>query len=554
MKMTVTTKLLSLSFAALIFASQASAAPQKKSDYLFELQSTVKGLGVLQDGIMGAGVNLEIDGLKGWNEITVTAPNYATRKIRFWLDAGKKKTLPIELAKAKYDTAPNWKSPFKRFDPIKLEKKASACAWYQNKAQDKSNCDRITYLDDIFYAEESVFKTNDLREYLRTQELNAFRSLVAGIGKEASSPGIEDFYTKHPNQPSAYQMASLSALLQGDCPRVYSIFTDAQQVLDHMAMLRIHMAVCAEAHNNAKLRDQIIAEGLKDKEADPGLSYWAFQIQLPAALPAANQMATRCLKTRPQDVRCQDAMAMVAKVQGKPYKMGNISIEDETFKSFLNIEEKLPKGQQESLYLNIANQLDNYPLSLENYLLMAWVNTVYSKDLVKDAYISRKMEVAAVQAGTTLEKIVEAIEKDDLTLLLPPVYLRSLNFQPDDPNLWYRLIRSFAKAKQCKEMLEAVERGNAYLPKYNSSLLQMKGSCEMELGLNKNALATYLKIMEVNPKVWSSPYNLATMYERSGRKIEAYDFFKKTLELKPPADIAESVKLKIIQLQPAPKP
>jgi tetratricopeptide (TPR) repeat protein len=553
MKTNITTKLLRISLAALLFAPQAFSAPQKKSDYLYELKSTVKGLGVLQDGIMGAGVNLEIEGRKGWNEITVTAPNYATRKIRFLLEAGKKKTLPIELSKLKYETTPNWKSPFKRFDADKLEKKASACAWYQNKAQDKSNCDRVTYLDDIFYAEESLFKMNDLREYLQTQELNNFRSLVAGIGREQTNSGIEDFYTRHPSQPSAYQLASLSALMQGDCPRVYSIFTDAQQVLEHPAMLRIHMAVCAEAHNNSKLRDQIVAEGLKDKEADPGLAYWAFQIQLPAALPAANQLATRCFKTKPQDVRCQDAMAMVAKVQGKPYKMGNINIEDETFKSFLNIEEKLPKGLQESLYLSLASQIENYPLSLENYLLMAWVNTVHSKELVKDAYISRKMEVAAIQAGSTLEKIVEAIEKDDLTLLLPPVYLRRLTFQPDDPNLWYRLIRSFAKAKQCKEMLEAVERGNAYLPKYNSSLLQMRGSCEMELGLNKNALATYQKILEVNPKVWSSPYNLATMYERSGRKKEAYDFFKKTLELNPPADIAESVKLKVIQLQPAPK-
>lgn len=511
----------------------------------------MKNLGILQDGIMGAGVKIEIEGRKGLNEITVTAPEYATRKIRFYLESRKKKVLSIDLAKIKYEVSLNWKSPFKRFEAGKLEKKASICSWYQSKSQDKTGCDRISYLDDIFYTDDSVFKAADLRDYQKAQELTVFRNILARLDRPETASLVEDFFTKHPNHPSAYHLGSLYSLLQGDCPRVYSLFTEAQQSVDHLGTLRLHMAVCAEANNNAKLRDQIIAEGLKEKYPNPALYAWAFQIQLPSALPKASEYATACLKAKPLDVRCLEAMGMVARLSNKIIKLNPPNLEEETFKNFLNIEEKLPKGSQELLYLNTAATLENNPHSIEAYLLMSWINTVFSKDLIQDYYLGHKVQIAMVEAGSTLEKIVEAIEKDDLTQLLPPVYLRRLRFQPDDPNLWYRLIRSFAKAKQCKEMLTAIDQGKEFLPKYNSSLLQMKGSCELDLGRNKEALATYAKIMEVNPKVWSSPYNLANIYERMGNKKEAFTLFERTLELKPPADITESVKLKILQLHPA---
>lgn len=532
-----------------------SAAPlAKKSAFTYELQSSVKGLAILQDGIMGAGINLEIEGRKDLNEIMVTAPHYATRKIRFYLEPGRKKIVSIELAKLKYEANLSWKNPFKRFLAGKLEKKTSICNWYQNKAQEKIACDRISYLDDIFYADDSIFKSADLRDYQKSQELNSFRSLLAQLGRPETASAIEDFFAKHPDHSSAFHLASLYSLVQGDCPRVYSLYTEAQQSVDHLGTLRLHMAVCAEASNNAKLRDQIISEGLKEKYPNSALNYWAFQIQLPRALPKASEYATACLKAKPLDLRCQEAMSMASNLSSKTIKLNAPNLEEETFKNFMNSEEKLPKGGQEILYLNTAAQLENFPHSLESYLLMSWINAVFSKDLIQDYYIDHKVQIAVREAGSTLDKIVEAIEKNDLTQLLPPIYLRRLRFQPDDPNLWYRLIRSFAKAKQCKEMLTAIEQGNEYLPKYNTSLLQMKGSCELEQGRNKEALTTYAKIMEVNPKVWSSPYNLANIHERMGNKKEALTYFKRALDIKPPADVTEAVKLKILQLQPAASP
>jgi len=503
---------------------------------------------------MGSGINLEIEGRKGLNEITVAAPQYATRKIRFYLEPGKKKVVAIELAKVKYEATLNWKSPFKRFDAAKLEKKASICNWYQSKAQDKLGCDRISYLDDIFYADDSIFKGADLRDYQKEQALTPFRNILARLDRPETASLVEDFFTKHPDHTSAFHLASLYSLLQGDCPRGYSLYTEAQQSIDHLGTQRLHMAVCAEANNNAKLRDQLITEGLKEKYPNSALNYWAFQIQLPGALPKASEYATACLKAKPLDVRCLEAMSMVAKLSNKTFKLNTPNLEEETFKNFLNIEEKLPKGAQEALYLNTAAQLENNPHSIEAYLLMSWINTVFSKDLIQDHYLAHKVQIAMVEAGSTLDKIVEAIEKDDLAQLLPPIYLRRLRFQPDEPNLWYRLIRSFAKAKQCKEMLTATEHGNEYLPKYNSSLLQMKGSCELDLGRNKEALVTYAKIMEVNPKAWSSPYNLANIHERMGNKKEAFTYFKRTLELNPPTGVAEAVKLKVLQLQPPANP
>lgn len=531
----------------MIAAPAVSAA--KKPESTFEIQSPIKGLGVLQDGIMGSGINIEMNGRAGWNEITVTAPEYTTRKLRFWLEPGKKKIINADLVKTKHEVAPaSWKSTFKKFDPAKLEKKASICAWYQSKANDKLYCDRITYLDDIFYADDVLFKGMDLREYQKNGELNVFRSLLASIEKPESTPAIEDFYTKHATQMSAFQLLSLHSLLLGDCPRVNAVYTDALQSFDRVNSLRLHMAVCAEAQNNQKLRDEIVTAGLKNP--DPSITYWAFQLQLPGDVTKANLMATQCAKVKTLDLRCQEALAMVAKMLGKPAKINTPDIEETTFKLFLEIEEKLPKGQQEALYLNVASALEEWPHAIENYLLMAWINSVFSKNLIHDYYNNRKTQVAAILADDTLDKTIESMEKSDQSQLLPPIYMRRLRFSPTDPNLWYRLIRALSKSKQCGQLLTAMERGKDYLPKFNASLLQMRGACEVDLGKTKEALITYGKVMEVNPKVWSSPYNLATIYERMGNKKEAYNFYKQTLDLNPPADLSETIKARVIQYHP----
>ncbi len=544
-------KLFSLIFATCIWASSTYSAPApRKADFLFELQSSVKGLGVLQDGIMGAGLGAEMEGRKGLNEITVSAPGFVTRKIRFWLEPGRKKLIPIELAKIKFESNSNWKSPFKKFEGARLEKRASACAWYQSKTQDKTSCDRLTYLDDIYYSEDSIFNIKDLKDYQKSQELATFRQLLAGIDQTDSAAGIEDFFTKHPRQTSAFHLASLFSLLQGDCPRVYSLYTEAQQVLEEVGTLRLHMVVCAEAHNDIKLRDHILAEAMNDRAPNLSLVFWLFQTQLPVSMAKAAATALKCYKTNPGDLRCQDALAMTAKVQGKPYRANGASIEEETFRNFMSIEENLPKGQQEALYLAIANQLDEFPQSIENYVLLSWINTVYSKDLARDTYVSRKIQVAEVQAGGTLEKIIESIEKNNLSQILPAIYLRRLRFEPTDPNLWYRLIRSYSKAKQCKEMLSGIVAGTEFLPKFNPGLLQMKGSCEADLQLYKDAVITYTKILDLNPKAWTSPFNLANIYDRLGNKKLAFFYFKRTLELGPPAEVAESVKMKVLQFQP----
>ncbi len=73
----------------------------------------------------------------------------------------------------------------------------------------------------------------------------------------------------------------------------------------------------------------------------------------------------------------------------------------------------------------------------------------------------------------------------------------------------------------------------------------------MELQRFAKAAETYKKVMDVNPKVWSSPYNLANAYERLEKKTEAYAFFKKALELNPPEDVKVNIEARLKFLEPA---
>ena len=531
--------------------------PPQSGEYSYQIQSNTKNLGVLQDGVMGAGSKQLIVGKKGLNEIMVTAPGHGSRKIRFWLEPRVEGLLVIELAPLRDNINVKWESPFKSFAKGKLEAKASFCRWLQSKALDQAHCDRQSLLDDIFYADDSIFIPSDLTDYIRSKDLASFRSLLVHIDDDASTPEIESFYSRHPTQLSALVLASLHSLLLGDCPRVYAIFNDGLQAFDRIPSLRLHAAVCAEANNNSGLRDQIIAAGLgKERRVEPSLAYWSFQIAAPTAPKKAYDIAKACLGgLRGNDLRCQEAMEIATGMTpGKPFKIASFNYEEETFKSFLNIETRLPQGQHETLYLATAAQLALVPHALESYLFLAWINTSYNKDLAEDYYIERKIQVAREMGGTTLEKVIEAIEKQDLTQLLPPIYQRRIRFDPRDPNLWYRLIRAYSKAKQCKNLLKAVEAGEAFLPKYNASLLQMRGSCEVEGGRFKEALVTYSKVQEINPSAWSSHFNLANVYERLGKKNEALEEFKKTLAWKPPSETEGSIKAKINQLQNAKKP
>lgn len=519
----------------------------------YKIESSLKGLSVVKDGILSGSPGTVLNGRVGLNEIIVSAPNHATRKIRFWIKPNEQKTLRIAMVENAEPSKLDWKTTFKRFDPALLEKKASKCAGYLAKSQDRIFCDRKTFLEDIVYADDSLFRQDDLRDFQQSGALAGYRQLVTQILKSDANGPIEDFLTENPGQLSAYHLVSLHSLLRGDCPRVFSLHTELSQLKSNFHPIDLHMAICAEAQNDKKLRDQILAEGLKDKRGIQTLAYWAGLNALESAVPKANEYALMCQKSKPSDSRCTDLQNMVLNLQGKVTKANNHEFEETIFKNFMSIEDKLPKGGQQALYFETTALIEQHPLAIENYLTLSWINTVYAKELFEDDYVELRMRVAGIKAGSTLDKIIESVEKAELTQLLPPIYQRRLAFSPGDPNLWYRLIRSYSKANQCRPMLKAFQDGAAFLPKFNPSLLQMRGSCEMEMKRYSAAVKTYKKVMEVNPKVWSSPFNLAVAYEQDEKKTEAYGFFKKALELTPPEDVKENIEARLKYLQPTGK-
>lgn len=516
----------------------------------YQIESPVKGISVVQNGVLSGSSGTALTGQIGLNEIILSAPNYASRKIRFWIKANEVKTLRVEMVELSDPSILDWKTSFKRFDPDLLESKNSRCIRYRAKSQDASSCDRKTFLDDILYADDSVFRQEDLRAFQEAGVLGDFRRLLAHIQRIEASPAIEDFLSKHPEQLSAYHLASLHSLLRGDCPRIQTLATELSQIKKRFAPLAFHMAICAEAQNDRNRRDQILADGLKDKLSIETLAYWAGLNAIETSLPKASEYALTCLKSKANDSRCTDLQNMVLSLQDKKTKMSHREFEDRIFKNFMNIEDKLPKGGQEALYFETTALIEQHPLAIENYLALSWINMFYAKELYDDDYADLRIRVASVKAGSTLDKVVASIEKAELTQLLPPIYRRRLTFSPDDPNLWYRLIRSYSKANQCKPMLKAFQEGEAFLPKFNPSLLQMRGACEMSLSRFPAAVATYKKIMEVSPALWSSPFNLAVAYEQDGKKTEAYGYFKKVLDLNPPEEIKGNIEARLRFLEP----
>lgn len=471
------------------------------------------------------------------------------RLLRFFLNKNEKKILTVDLLPGEKPTIKF--SPLKKVPAEKLWKTPSLCTWYLSQTKNGSFCNRLTLFDDLMFADPVLLVEADLQAFARRGELDLFRQLVARLSQADATSDIEDFYSAHAGQPSSAHLNSLHNLLLGDCPRVRGIYLENGGKATIANTLASHVAVCAELQNKVSLATKVLEEKTKDAVPDPGVSFSLARILVRKSPAKAEALARRCISGA-VNLPCQEILLMTAELQGKKYKVREVDIEDLTFKNFLSIEEGLP-AQQESLYLNQVNQLRAYPHSLEIYLLISWINAVHDPKLIDDFYTRSKIQIAWSQGDETLDKIIESLEKRGLTKLLPNVYLRKLRSQPEDPNLWYRLIRSYGKADQCPELLKGIKQGAKYLPKYNANLLQMEGSCLVAMDRLQDAYETYKKILEVRPKVWSSHFNLASVLERLGKKDEAYEHFQKTLEFQPPADVKDSVQQKVIQLRPAGK-
>ncbi|RYZ85261.1 MAG: hypothetical protein EOP04_16355, partial [Proteobacteria bacterium] len=63
----------------------------------YQIESKIKGLSVIKDGILSGAPGTPLSGRIGMNEIEVSAPNYAQRRIRFWIKANETKTVTINL-------------------------------------------------------------------------------------------------------------------------------------------------------------------------------------------------------------------------------------------------------------------------------------------------------------------------------------------------------------------------------------------------------------------------------------------------------------------------
>lgn len=470
-----------------------------------------------------------------------------TRTLRIYLNKGEKKIVAIDLLSGQ---GPNTKlPPLKKVSPEKLWKTPSICTWYLSETNDGTFCDRLTLFDDLMFADEVMLVAPELQSFGRRGELDAFRSLVARLSEPEASKEIEDFYSAHAGEQSVAHLNSLHNLLLGDCPRVRSIFLDNSGNVAIAEALVRHVAVCAELQNKVDLATKMLEERSQNALPDPGISFTLSRLVIRKNKEKAKDLATRCLSDGNPRAPCQQIMLMIAQFEGKKYKLKGINNEDTSFKNFLAIEEGLP-AQQESLYLNQVAQLPAFPQSLENYLLIAWINAAHDPALIDDFYLRSKIQVSSIQGGSTLDKVIESIEKRNMTKLLPTVYLRKLRSMPEDPNLWYRLVRSYGKAEQCPELLKGMKQGAKYLPKYNASLLQMEGSCLIELNRLPEALETYKKILDVKPNSWSSHFNLANVYERLGKNEDAFVHFQKTLQFQPPQDVKDSVQQKVNQLRP----
>jgi tetratricopeptide (TPR) repeat protein len=360
---------------------------------------------------------------------------------------------------------------------------------------------------------------------------------------------VEQLFRQFPANSSVSQLAASLAFQRGDCPRVHSIFVDAQQVLENTYPLLVYKALCFEIQGQTEAATMLLQETMKSSKSPAAyLNYHLGRLQLKKTPELALELADSCLKSFRFDMACQELGLMSARLTQKVYKVQRFNLEEGTFKTFRNLEEGLPKGQSEALFFSVIPLVINYPHSLEFYLFLAWIDSVQKIAGGLDFY-SRKMQVGSILAGNGLDTVIEGLEKQNLTHLLPPVYRSRLRKAPQDPNLWMRLIRAHSKAGQCQEVISVAHEGAQILPKYNPQLLQMQASCLVRMNRLNEALDAYLKVLTAQPKAWSTYYNLASVYERLKKQREALENFQKALEFNPPVEIRDTVNAKILEIQ-----
>ncbi len=541
-----------LTVLASVVPAQARAAEKPASRQAeFTLQIPVKDAFIVREGGSTEPSSKVSKGKIGMNEITVSAPGYSVRKIRFWLKAGDKKTIAVNLSKVQQTIEPEWKSLDKVLPASKVGKIPSICVWYQDKTNDSNVCRRQTLLEDVSFAEPSAYAVDDMRALSSAKSLSLYRELVnRSLSQDVEVEArVEELFRLFPDNPSVFQLASSVALQAGDCPRVHTIFVDAQQVMENTYPLVLYKSICMEMQGQTELAVMLLQENLKDnKSPAPYLSYHLGRLLMKKSPDLALELANVCVKSFRFDMSCQELGLMSARLAQKVYKVQRFNLEEGTFKTFRNLEEGLPKGQAEALFFSVIPLVNTYPQSLEFYLFLSWIDSVQKIPGGLD-YYSRKMQVGSILAGGSLDTLIDGLEKQNLTQLLPPLYRSRLRGNSQDPNLWLRLIRAHSKAGQCAEVLKAVQDGAQILPKYNAQLLQMEASCYVEMNRLNEALDAYLKVLTAQPKVWSTYYNLATVYEKLKQRKEALENYQRSLQFNPPADLRDSINAKILELQ-----
>ncbi len=553
MNLTINKSWLFFTLALLPFAPHFLAAAEKPQNRQAEytLQIPIKDAALVRDGIIGEPLGKPTRGKIGMNEVTVTAPGYGVRRLRFWLKAGEKATIEANLAKIHDPIEPEWKSLDKVLPIAKLSKMPSICTWYQEKTNDNAVCRRKSFLEDVAFSEPTPYAVDDMRALASSKKLTAFRELV-NRSTEIDGPleaQVEELFRLFPANSSVFQLNAAIALQRGDCPRVHTIFVDAQQVLPNTYPLLLYKALCFEIQGQTEAASMLLQETIKsNKTPAPYLGYHLGRMQLRKTPDAALNLANICLKSFRFDLSCQELGLMSARLAQKVYKVQRFNLEEGTFKIFRNLEEGLPKGLAEALFFSVVPLINSYPHSLEFYLFLAWIDSVQKVPGGLD-YYARKMQVGGILASNGLDSAIETLEKQNLSYLLPAVYRARLRSDPQDPNLWLRLIRAYSKAGQCPEVIETIQEGAGILPRYNTQLLQMQASCYVEMNRLDDALDAYLKVLTAQPKVWSTYYNLASTYDRLKKRKEALENYKSALQYNPPAEVRDSINARILELQ-----
>jgi tetratricopeptide (TPR) repeat protein len=559
MNPTIPKRWLFLTLALLSFTAQYLAAAEKPQSARAEytLQIPIKDAALVRDGIIGEAVGKPTRGKIGLNEVTVTAPGYGVRRLRFWLKAGEKAVIEANLARIHDPIDPEWKSLDKIIPLTKLSKTPSVCSWYQDKTNDTAVCRRKTWLEDVAFSEPTPYGVDDMRALATSKKLTAYRELVNRSTE--STPEVEvqaeEMFRLFPNNSSVFQLNAAIALQRGDCPRVHTIFVDAQQVLPNPYPLLLYKALCFEIQGQTEAATMLIQETIKDNKAPaPYLTYHLGRMQLKKSPEVAMGLASSCLKSFRFDLSCQELGLMAGRLTQKVFKVQRFNLEEGTFKIFRNLEEGLPKGLAEALFFSVIPLINSYPHSLEFYLFLAWIDSVQKVGGGLD-YYARKMQVGGILASGGLDMAIETLEKQNLSHLLPAVYRARLRSDPQDPNLWLRLIRAYSKAGQCPEVIQTIKEGEGILPRYNTQLLQMQASCYVEMNRLDDALDAYLKVLTAQPKVWSTYYNLASTYDRLKKRKEALENYKTALQYNPPAETRDNINARILELQqPTKKP